>query len=172
VAAAIVLDNDRRTNQVIEGKTLPGAVVNAIVSPNTLTTAQQQAVMEKIYERTAGGARIYGTDVTGTVTDSAGYAQVSAFDWATDLNVAVICTVTLEPGYILADVQAPLQQLVIDYFTAINVGQTIYRLDIDALAAGVDGIANCTTTLNGGATVTPNIYELPVLNPSPPTVTT
>ena len=172
VTAAIVLENDRRSNQTIEGKVLPGGCVNAIVYPNTLTTAQQQTVMEEIYERTAGGVRIYGTDVTGTVTAADGFAKVTAFDWGSDLNVAVVCTVTLEDGYVIGDVQAPLQDLIIDYFAAINVGQEIYRLDIDALAATVDGIGNCTTTLNGGVSVTPNIYELPVLNPSPPTVTT
>lgn len=172
VLAAVVIENDRKTNRVIEGKTLPGSCINAIINPNTLTTAQQNEVLEALYERAAGGARIYGTDVTGTVTGEDGFAKVSAFDWSTDLNTAVVCTVTLEPGYVIGDVQTPLQQLIIDYFAAVDVGQRIYNLDINALAATVDGIATCVTTLNGGASLIPEIYEFPVLNPTPPTVTT
>ena len=60
--------------------------------------------------------------------------------------------VVLAPGYELADVEAPIEDAIADYFLALDVGEAARRLQLYALAAAVEGVQSVTTlTLDAGA---------------------
>lgn len=171
VTSAVVLENDRPTNQVVSGKTLVPNCVNAILFPNPLTTAAQQSVIEAIYSKLTAGIRAYGTDVSGTATAADGFQKTIEFDYGTEVSKAVAVTVVLDSGFVIGDVDAPLQELITDYFATLTVGQAVADLDINALAATVPGIFQATSLIGGASSFTPEIHELVTLSGTP-TVTT
>jgi predicted oxidoreductase len=78
--------------------------------------------------------------------------------------VVVVCVVTLETGYLIRDVDAALEEAVTVHFDSLAVGQPVTVLDIEEVAAGVEGIASCAVTLNGfAATVSVTAAEVAVL---------
>uniref|UniRef100_A0A6M3M4Q6 Putative baseplate protein n=1 Tax=viral metagenome TaxID=1070528 RepID=A0A6M3M4Q6_9ZZZZ len=163
VISASVIDNDQAFAQVIQGKLLPANCSNAMIWPNTLGVTQQQEIIEAIYTKLTAGVQPYGTDVTGTATGGDGFEHTVAFDWATTITAAVDCTLILDSGYVLADVDQALEDLITAYFDQLTVGEAVYDLDINALAASIDGIAQCTTLFGGPTSVVPNVGELVLL---------
>lgn len=148
VTAAVVVDNPTTVSAVVEGLTLTPHSIGVVLYPSTLTTAQKEAAAQAIYDHLAAGISTNGTDVVATVTGADGYAKTIRWDWAGTTTVDVETTVTLDAGYELADVEEPIQLLVADYFTALNVGDDALRLSLWALMATVDGVLGVVVTLN------------------------
>jgi uncharacterized phage protein gp47/JayE len=152
------------TSAVIGGKTLPAKSFSAIVTPNTLSTTQQEEVALTIYTTAPAGIEIVGTDVVADVTGSDGFVKVVAFDYATPLTVNVVTTVVLDTGFVLANVSSAVEGLVTDYFNGLTVGQAVRTLELSALVATVVGVVGASFTLNGGAAdIQPVLSELATL---------
>jgi uncharacterized phage protein gp47/JayE len=164
ITAAVVIENDTMTSAVIGGKTLPAKSFSAIVTPNTLSTTQQEEVALTIYTTAPAGIEIVGTDVVADVTGSDGFVKVVAFDYATPLTVNVVTTVVLDTGFVLANVSSAVEGLVTDYFNGLTVGQAVRTLELSALVATVVGVVGASFTLNGGAAdIQPVLSELATL---------
>ena len=171
LTAATVVENDSNVTAVVGGKTLPPKSYAVVVWPNTLTTEQQELVAETIYNTGPAGIEIVGTDVTADVTGSDGYVKSVAFDFATTLAVNVVTTVALSTGYVLANVQTTVENLVVDYFANLTVGQAVRTLELSALIATVVGVVGASFTLNGsGVDIEPTISQIAELGTN--TVTT
>lgn len=166
VTGAVVVENDSGSAVTDRGVTTPAHAVTVIIAPNTVTTTQQQEIAETIYGKVAAGIQASGSDVVATVTGGDGLSKTIAYDLADDLLVAVACTVTLEPGYVLADVSDPINTAVSAFFAGLNVGDKVPPLDIYAAIATVAGVEDVTAlTLNGGVvTIVPDLDEVAVLN--------
>ncbi len=173
LSAAVVLDNDTNVSATVGGVTIDGKALAVIVHPNALTAAQEQLVAAQIYEQTPGGIKTMGTDVTATVTGADGFGKSINFDYRTTANVAVVVTVVLATGFVIGDVEAPLQVLIATHFGNLNVGDPVRILDIKVLAASVNGVTGATVTLDGGGVdIVPSLSVLLALSPAPATVTT
>jgi uncharacterized phage protein gp47/JayE len=151
ITAVVVIENDDGAAAIVEGITMSPSSIAVIVAPNTLTTAQKQEVAETIYSNTAGGIRTVGTDVVATVTDAAGSSKTVRYGWAVEVTVTVAFTVTLEPGYVIGDVDDALAEAVADHFVDLSVGDDVLRLAMFGLAADVTGIRAVTALLLNGA---------------------
>ncbi len=164
VTGATVIDNKTGASVTTDGITLDAYSVGCVVAPNTMTTAQKEEVAQAIYDHLGAGTATSGS-TSATVTKGDGRSETIEFTLAADATVNVAWTLALEPGYVVADVEEELQELVTDYFLTLTNGDTVYPLPLIALAATIDGIANVTTLLlNGGATpVTHDADELPTL---------
>lgn len=171
LTAATVLENDTLATTVVSGKTLPPKSFAVIVWPNTLTTEQQQQVAEIIYETGPAGIEIVGTDVVAEVTGTDGFVKTVPFDYATTLLVDVVTTVALATGFVLANVEASVQAIVVSYFDSLTVGQPVRELELAARVATVVGVVGASFTFNGGsADIIPLLSQIATLDDN--TVTT
>lgn len=151
VQAAVVVENTTAATATVEGISLTAHSIGIVLYPNTLTTAQKQAVAQAIYDHMPGGIATNGNDVTATVTGRDGFSKTITWEWATTTTVNVATTVALATGYVLADVDTAIEELIEDYFTGLGVGDAARILAILALVSGVDGVVGATVTLNAGA---------------------
>ena len=171
IEAAIVVVNNTAAVVVSGGVTLQPHSIAVIVYPATLTTAQEQEVVEVIYLHVAPGVYTNGAE-SATVTRADGYPETIRWAYAADLNVAVVATVVLATGYVLSDVQTAIEELIAAWFDEhVMVGQAIYDSEFEAeIMNEIEGVKRVTVTLAGGTTVTPDFDERPILNPAPATV--
>lgn len=163
VTGATVVDNPTGTSAVVDGITVDPYGVAAVVSPATLTADQQASVLQAIFDHLGAGTAISGS-VSGTVTKRDGRTHAVRYSVAADSTVALAWVLTLDPGYVVGDVDDALEDLVADYFLQLDPGDTVYPMPLIALAATIDGIANVDSlTLNGGSTsVTHTALQQPV----------
>lgn len=161
VISAIVLDNPDAATNVVEGITMLPNSTAVVIYPNTLTTAQQEAITKIMFRQVPAGTYMNGTDVIATVTKVDGFTETIRWDWATTLTVNVATVVTPETGFSVGDVTAGIQAAIVTYFDALAVGSAVRLLDIYAVIAAVAGVAGAAVTLNGfGVDVVPAITEL------------
>ncbi len=164
VISAVVLDNPDGATNVIQGITMLPHSTAIVIHPNTLTDDQKEAVAEIIFRQVPGGTFTNGTDNVVSVTKVDGFLEIMRWDDATTLTVNVLSTVTLETGFVLADVTAGVEAAVDTYFSTLSVGDAVRLLDIFAAIATVAGVAGVVVTLNGVALdIVPAITELAVL---------
>lgn len=153
VEASAVIDNPDNETSVVEGISLPGGSFLVILLPSPLTTAQQEEVLQAIYDNAPVGIAIAGTDVTGTVTGADGFAKSVAFDYAVDLSITIVVRIEVDIGYVVADVEPELVALIDDYVASLTIGEPLRRLTIYSLADQVEGIvAVSEMALNGNLT--------------------
>lgn len=164
VTGATVVDNKTDTLTVIDGLSLDPYSVGAVVAPSTITTAQKELVVAAIYSKLGAGTATSGTE-TGTVTKRDERSETINFFLATDTAVTIAYVLTMETGFVLADVDTALRESVADFFLTLTTGSTVNPMPLYALADDIDGIANVTSLLiNGGAVAVPHdADELPVL---------
>jgi hypothetical protein len=93
VEAAVVISN--RT-LVVDGYGTPGKSFLTVIWPNT---ADQDAIADVLWDNLSAGMYSHGVDVTKTITDSRGYAQVVRWSWATDLELHVEAVLTYSAPY-------------------------------------------------------------------------
>ena len=162
LSAAVVLENDRSTSELVEGVVLDPNAIMCVVYPSGLTAAQQNEIAEIIYTKMVTGIYAQGTDVVKTVTDAAGGSKLIRFNYATALVVNVVYVLTYETGYSITDVQAGLEAAVTAHFATLEVGQSVTILDMVCLAGDITGIKGVATlTLNGGIVdIDPTILQL------------
>ena len=165
VEAAVVLDNDLGTVEIVEGISMQPHSVAVVLHPNTLTSDVQAEVAGLIYQNVRDGIYTNGTDVVATVTGADGFGKTVRWDWATTLTVNVAATVTLEPGYVISDVEDPAEAAIAAYFDGLGVGEDARLLPIYATLNDIEGIKAVTAlTLNGGSVdVDPLITQLCVI---------
>lgn len=164
VAGAVVVDNKTGSSVTTDGITIDPYAVACVVAPNTLTAAQQEDVVEAIYERLGSGTATSGSE-SGTVTKRDGRSETVNYYVAADSSVSVAFTLAMEPGYVAADVEEALEDAVTDYFLTLSVGATVYPSPLIALAMAVDGVANVTSLLlaGGASPVTHTALQQPVV---------
>jgi len=165
VTGAVVLTNRTAASVTTDGITLDAYTVGCVVAPSTITTAQKAEVVAAIYDSLGVTDGTGGTN-SGTVTKSDGRVETIYYSLAANSNVTVDFTLAMESGYVAADVEDALEELVSDYFLTLSVGATVYPSPLIALAMSLDGIANVNALLlNGGASaVTHTAVQLPVLS--------
>lgn len=167
VQAAVVVDNTSLVTATVEGLSLVAKSVGIVVYPATLTTAQKEEVVGVLYDHVpAGISCANGSDVVSTVTGGDGFGKVITFDYADEVLVNVVVTVTLDTGYELADVSDAVETIVADYFLALNVGDAARRLALGSLIyVGVDGVNGASITFNAvGADLTADATEILILD--------
>ena len=169
IDAAVVIENDTGVAAAVGGVTVAAYTTAVFLLPNTLTTAQQAAMAEVIFDRLASGTPMQGGE-TATVTINALNTKTIRWEWGTDLTVNVATTVTLDTGFVLGDVDTDIEALIEAYFDAVTLGEDVHDSNLEALAIGVTGVQRVVCTLNAGTGVTPDFDERCVLGTN--TVTT
>ncbi len=163
IQAAVCIDNDRDTTQVVQGVSIYAHGCAVIVYPDTLTTAQASAVASTIYGHIKA-IRPVGA-VVASVTGGDGFTKEIRFGYATGRSVAVAAVLALRTGYVLADVKATVESIIADYFLALGVGDEVSILEILTLIGAVDGIKGCVLTLDAGSVdIVPDLTELCTLD--------
>lgn len=164
VSGATVVDNPTGSTATVAGVSVDPYAVACIVAPDSMTADDQAVVVKAIYDHLGAGTATSG-DQSGTVTKRDGRTHTINFYFATDTAVNVAWTLAMEAGYVVADVEAELLELVTDYFLTLAPGDTVYPSPLIALAMTLDGIANVTQLLLNGtaAPVTHNGNQQPVL---------
>ena len=164
VISAVVIDNKTDTLAVIDGISVDPFAVAAVVTPDSLSTEQQETVVRAIFEKLGGGTATSGT-TSADVTKRDGRTETIFFSFAVDSTVSVAWTLELETGFVIADVEDELKELIEDFFLTLAPGETVYPTPMIALAATVEGIRNVTTLLleGGAAPVTHDADEQPVI---------
>ena len=164
IVGAAVLDNKLPVVVIKEGITIAKHGIAAVVAPASMTTAQQQEVVEAIYFKLGGGTETSGTE-SATVTKDDGRSEIIRHSFSVDTDVNLDWTLQMEAGFVPADVDEALLELTQDLFLTFGPGSTVFPLLLCALAATVDGIADVTTLLLNGSTspATHTVLELPVL---------
>lgn len=163
ITGAVVVDNDTNAATITSGVSLDAHSVAVIVYPSSLTDAQKESVARLIYEY-AGSSKTMGTDETATITNPGGSSKTIRWDYATDVSVDVVATITLKTGFALSDVESTAEEAIADYFSSLTVGDPVRILQIMGLLADIDGIATASVTLDAGSSdITPNLNEIAVI---------
>lgn len=145
---AVVLDNDSDAAATVEGVALAAHSIAVVVYPSGLTLAQVEEVAGVIYEHTAAGVYVNGSDEVVDVVGDDGSAKTVRFDYAASVGVTVGIGCTLATGYTLAEVAADVEAAVTAYFDALAVGQAARRLELFGVLSAVDGLVACTLDMN------------------------
>lgn len=163
IESASVLDNPDNENQVIEGIGIPGNSFVVIVAPNPLTTEQKIELIRLIYKNTPLGIRSYGTE-SGTVIGSDGFEKTVRFSYAEQVVANLGVTLSMAPGFTVADAGPALKALVEAHVAELLIGQPLHILQIYALAAQVPGVVGITVTINGlGVDLDPSALQQVVM---------
>ncbi len=134
VEAAVVVENDDSVAAIVDGILMDPNSIAVIILPNTLTTAQKEAVVELIYTHCPAGVETIGTQ-SGTVTKADSTTKTIYYSWATADAIVVDFTIVLETGYTLADVDTDLEDAAESF--PLAVGQDVTLLDMLGLAAAI-----------------------------------
>lgn len=150
ITGAYIIENDDTASITVGALTVPGCSVAPILWPNSLTTAQEASVAAVLY-RYVGGAQVYGTGVSKTVSSDGVTSKTVAWTYASEVAITTVATLTLETGYSLSDVQTAVETAIEAYIDALSVGENVRLLDVYDAIAGVEGVAEAAVTLNGSA---------------------
>lgn len=170
LTAVTVLDNPTNETATVEGLSLPAKSIGVVVYPEPTVTEDEEDLARTIYVSTAAGIELSGA-TTATVRGGDGHDKEVAWYAASEVDVTVEVSTTLETGSVLADVTPEIEELVEDYFATLAVGQDVRRLPLYALIDGVDGVRSADITLDGSSSdVSMDATEIANLA-STPTVT-
>lgn len=178
VDTAIVVENDTAAAVTTRGVTVSAHSIAVIIAPTfaSMTTAQKESVGSTIYLRLAAGISTTSAANSVDVEGDDGLSKTVYWSDVSSLAATVAVTVVLDTGFVLADVEAAVQDAVEAYFAEVQVGEEITDMD---LIAGRDGLEDTTAigrvtgvkrvsavTLNGGNTLTPDLDEQAALSGS------
>ena len=147
IEAAAVAENDDSATQTVEGIVMEPNSMAVVVHPSPLTDDQKTTVILVIFNLGPFGIKTLG-DEEALVTALDGGQKTVRFRFATLQTVNVASTVTLEAGFVLADVDQALKDAIVTLFDDFIVGADVLRLDITALAADIDGIRSVDVLLD------------------------
>ena len=168
VQGAFCVNNRTASPAVVSGLTLQANSWGVCVYPATLTTAQEQELVELLYRHGDPGIYINGTS-SATVTRSDGYQETVRWYYAATLAVNVVATVVLESGYVIGDVDTDTENLIKQWFEDnAALGAPIDDLDIECdINDNIGGIRRVTVTFDIGAGavafVQPTAIEFPIV---------
>ena len=146
------VQNREKTDQMVEGLTLPPKSYAIVVYPPNLGAAAEQEIFDAIRLRGPGGIKPVGTTVgssliPGTVPEQ--FVEM-AFYYAVADNITVEVAVELEPTYLLTEVAADVETAVSDYQSELEVGaSSVRRLPLLAKLDLIPGIKAAEVTYNG-----------------------
>lgn len=148
IAAAAVIDNPTPDTTTVQGVSLAGYSVAAIVLPSTLTDVQRSALAASLYAQIPAGIYASG-DESAQVYGADGYARTIRWYYGTDVSVDVSATLTLATGYELADVSGQAEAAIAAYFGGLTLGDAARTLAILTAIAAIEGVIGCALTLDG-----------------------
>ncbi len=127
--------------------------VVAETTPSTPTTTIKEAIFEAIWTAMTAGGEAYGTDYTGTVTDSEGVDQPVAFDVVTnkDIKLEVDLVTSTAEGAVTPNITDVVAAEILAVATADHTlgGRDVLALDYQGIVydmieageiSGVDGV--------------------------------
>lgn len=150
VESVVIVENTSTAETEVEGLTLPGNSVCAVIYPDTLTEDQQTAVAETLYLNLAAGVASAG-DESATVTGSDGQTKTIRWQYPTTVTANIAMTGKLAPGFALADVEADVEANATDAVNLLGPGETLLLQDLWAAMRAVTGVRGETVTINGSA---------------------
>ena len=160
-----VIENDRSIAVVTGGISLDPHSYAVIVNPTLTTAAQKKVVAEAIFKTAPAGIKSMGTDVVASVTAIDGASKIIRFDFSDNVTVNVGVTLTLDSGYVVADVNTEIINLITDYIdgdatedppvVGLSIGENVRHLPILSLIAGVKGVLGAVLLLSGLTTDIP-----------------
>lgn len=150
VESCVIVENTSTEEAVIDGITMPGCSVCAVIYPDTLTTAQQEAVAAVIYDSLAAGVRSAG-DESATVTGSDGEAKTIRWQYPTEVTANIVYTIRLRPGYEEADVEGPIETDTTTTIGALGAGESAELQALWAILFNTEGVVGQSITINGVA---------------------
>lgn len=150
IQSVSVFENTSNVADTVEGSTLDPHSILVVVWPASLGATAEAAIRQAIYNTVAGGIKTMGAE-TGTVTGSDGFAKDIAFDYATGVSVDNAISLTLEPGFVLADVVDDVEAEVANYYASLGTGEDLYSLPLCALIATIDGVLDASISFDSGS---------------------
>lgn len=157
IQAAVVVDNDRKTTEIVAGLTLPASSFAVVVYPPALTGAQERALAEEIYGRAPIGIESIGNEEI-VIAGEDGFDKTVRFSYAEEIPVDVDVTYTGDVGLeaeIVAEVEA--------YFSGLGVGEPARILAILGRLSAVPGVESATVLFDASsADIIPEITQIAV----------
>jgi hypothetical protein len=150
VESCVIVENTSPDETVIDGITMPGCSVCAVIYPDTLTTAQQEAVAAVIYDSLAAGVRSAG-DESATVTGSDGEAKTIRWQYPTEVTANIVHTIKLRAGYQQADVEEPIETATTTTIGALGAGESAELQALWTILFQTEGVVGQSITINGVA---------------------
>lgn len=120
------------------------------VVPAPVGADQEAELAEAIYD--CVGAAVVTTGSDSAVVEGVDGQDVTIYWTAgTTQNVTIAVVATLASGVALADVEAAITSAVQGQFDVLDVGATLYRLQVLGALADVAGVLGVTLTINGSS---------------------
>ncbi len=150
VESCVIVENTGLDEAVIDGITMPGVSVCAVVYPDTLTTAQQEALAAVIYDTLAAGVRSAG-DESATVTGSDGESKTIRWQYPLEVTANIVYTIQLRPGFQLADVEDTIETATTEAISALGAGESALLQTFWAVLSQTPGVIGQSITINATA---------------------
>jgi hypothetical protein len=149
VQSAVVLANGENATRTIQGVSMPPCSYLVVVLPNVLTDVQKQDILGVLYDSSLATSEPAGSDVSGTVLHLAdGTSWPVAFDFGSEITVALAYTITATPGASVADARARIGAAV-QALLPLGLSETLTRLRLCALAYDTGIVQTATVTIDG-----------------------
>lgn len=149
VQTALVLANGDSEARTKSGILLPGNSYLVVVMPTVLTVAQQQEILEVLYDSTLSTAQPVATAVSGEVLElNDGTSWPVAFDYGTELTVSLAFTTTLLTGADETEARTALAAAC-RALLPLTLGEELLQLQLCALASATGLIRTADVLIQG-----------------------
>lgn len=167
LTAAIVIENPSDDAETVLGISMPPNSLAVFVDPLPIDADVADAMALVIWRKGPISTQYIGPQ-TATVSDIVppedfgqqigGVADdpqrgivtdyVLAWDGITDIDIIHKSTLSLEPGFVLGDVQTALENAVSARYDEIEIGEAMYQSFFDGILQAIDGIKSAVYTFD------------------------
>jgi len=129
VQAVAVIENDLPEPNVVEGILLPKNSVGVYVYPQSSDVSYQEQIAGILWRYATSGIYQDG-NVTANVLDASGTPKAVRWSWVAAEAVSITVIASLFPGVSSPDTEARIEGKINEYFSDLNVGQDVSRLEL------------------------------------------
>lgn len=149
VNRASVVPNDTNSDIVVGAFTIPSRDVLLLLDTDLLTSDDEDALAERIFELLAASTNTVGSE--SVTTTFRGTTYTLNYANATEASVTVAATLVLDSGYDIADVSQEADLAIANYFETLTIGDDVTFLGVFRALGGVEGILSASFTLNAAS---------------------
>ncbi len=140
-----VIQNASNVGATVSGKAMNANSIWVFQNPISLTDAQEDEVAALLHRKVPAGTEMMtdGGSTTKVVTDLGGSTgRDISWNPGSDVPTGITALLTLEPGYVLADLSPAITAAVTAHFNNnMGMGDPLRKYDLIAATAGIEGIA-------------------------------
>lgn len=147
ISKVAIIDNDTSAPITVAGYTIPSGGALISVFPEVVLIENSEALAIKIWELLTSGTELVG-DVEKSIIGLDGQTKDIRWHNAEIEFVRVDVELVIAPGFGLSDFQIKIEQITLDYFNNLQIGEPVRRLQLASRIAALPGLISVVIQFN------------------------